>query len=151
MSYRRVARSYRRSVARQYRILEEHPRAHLGVMVGIVVAVLGVVGGMLISAHSGSSFTPTGNAVSLATTCATPSDSTSASTAPTPAASTPAAASPSTTIAPGRRHRHPLPPDTTTPSVPAASPTDPSAPSMSATPSATVTGATTAPAPRTSV
>jgi hypothetical protein len=120
-------------------------------MVGIVVAVLGVVGGMLISAHSGSSFTPTGNAVSLATTCATPSDSTSASTAPTPAASTPAAASPSTTIAPGRRHRHPLPPDTTTPSVPAASPTDPSAPSMSATPSATVTGATTAPAPSTSV
>jgi hypothetical protein len=162
MSYRRVARSYRRSVALQYRKLEEHPKAHMGVMIGIVVAVLGVVGGMLISAHSGSTFKASGNAVSLATTCATPTDSTSASTSVAPATSTSAAASPA---AVSHRRRRPFPTvsattSTSAPSDPAVSPTttaapsDPagtSSPSTSAAPSASATSATTAPAPSTSV
>jgi hypothetical protein len=160
MSYRRVARSYRRSVALQYRKLEEHPKAHMGVMVGIVVAVLGVVGGMLISAHAGSAFKPSGNAVSLATTCATPSDSTSASTSAAPADSISAAPAESISAA-------------AAPAAPAAAPAAPAAPAAapaavparrghrprptaSATtstvaPSDPATSATATPAPSTSV
>jgi hypothetical protein len=129
MSYRRVVRSYRRSVALQYRKLEEHPKAHLGVMVGVVVAVLGVVGGMLISGNSGTTLKSAGNAVAVASGC--PSASASASAIAAPAATTPAATTGTTApaaaaVSPARRrHRPPVTPTSSAPATTAPATTAP--------------------------
>ncbi len=115
-------------------------------MVGVVVAVLGVVGGMLISSNSGTTLRSAGNAVALASGC--PSASTSASAIAVPAAATPAATTGTTApaaaaVSPARRrHRPPVTPTSSAPatSAPATSAPATSAPTTGAPTSAPTTG-----------
>ena len=96
MSYRRVARSYRKGLARQY--MEEHPRARIGAVAGLMVAVLGVVVGMLYPSHSGTAL----NTANVASACLSSSPATSSTvgtTTTSPAATaTPSVAATSTAI-----------------------------------------------------
>jgi hypothetical protein len=154
MSYRRNARSYRRSVARYYQVFEDRPRARLGVIAGTLVAVLGVVAGMLISSHSGAKLATTSdaaNGTACVSSSATPGTTTPAaadSASATPSDSAAPAVSATTSAAvtaaqlPGRRWRHRPPPRTITPTPPASampSASDTTTSTAAPTPSTTVT------------
>jgi hypothetical protein len=130
MSYRRVARSYRRSIARRYRQLEERPRARLGAIVALAVAVLGVTGGMLISSYSAHI-----SSANLASSCITSVAPAAAGGATPGAADSVAAATPAATAEP----------TTTATAAPAAAPAAPAAPTPTTTicTSATATAAAT--------
>ena len=80
MSYRKVARSYRRSAARAYGGFEQRPRARLAAVAGLMVIVLGVGMAILIASHSGTSLGTSGNAADLASNCTTPTATASAAT-----------------------------------------------------------------------
>ena len=150
MSYRRTARSYRRNVARYYQVFEGRPRARLGAMAGLLVAVLGVVAGMLISSHSGVTFDDTSDAA-LGDACV----STSAAPGTTAPGATTSAASDAPTTSPAASGAPTIAPSTTAtasagPSASCLTPT-PSAPasasaSAAATTSAPASATTSAPA-----
>src|SRR5450755_1697980 len=149
MSYRRVAKSYRRSIASRYRQLEQRPRARLAAMAGLLVVVLAVGMAFLIAPHFGTNLSASSSAANLASACTTSSPSTSAAPATSVggAVSTSAAATAVQAQSRRRRHRH-FP--TATPTVTAPVTTAPvtTAPATTApvttTPGPTAT-ATTAP------
>jgi hypothetical protein len=165
MSYRRVAKSYRRSIARRYRQLEDRPRRRLAAMAGLMVVVLAVGMALLIAPHFAATLSASSNA-NLASACVSPSasasvsPSASASVTPATAISGATATSAAATGArvPSGRHRHfPIavpsltPPVATAPVATAPATTGPAttapATTASATPAPTSTGATVTAAP----
>jgi hypothetical protein len=97
MSYRRNVRAYRRGVARYYQVFEDRPRARLGAIVGMLVAVLGVVAGMLFTSSSGPRLSTTSDAA-LGAACASSSASPGTTTPAATASATPTdSAAPTTT------------------------------------------------------
>lgn len=98
MSYRRVARSFRKNLAREY--LEERPRARIGAAAGLMVAVLGVFVGMLYpSSHSATTINTTREASACQSSRPATSSTTSTAAAGTAATTGTATAglTPSTT------------------------------------------------------
>jgi hypothetical protein len=153
MSYRRVAKSYRRSIARRYRQLEERPRRRLAAVAGLMVVVLAVGMALLIAPHFAATLSASSNA-NLASACVSPSASASVS----PSAS--ASVTPATAIAgatatsaaatgarvPGGRHRHfPIAvPSLTAPVATAPATTGPATTAPSTTVPSTTAPSTTA-------
>jgi len=82
MSYRRVARSYRKSIARTYGGFQERPRARLAVMAVLMACVLGAGMAILIVTHSGIGTSR--NTANLASSCTTPATTGSASATAAP-------------------------------------------------------------------
>src|ERR1022692_4719939 len=98
MSYRKVARSYRRSAAGTYGRFEQRPRARLAAVAGLMVMVLGAGMAILIASHSGTALGTSGNAADLASGCTTPTATAPASTASAAPTAT-ATSAPTTTSA----------------------------------------------------
>jgi hypothetical protein len=148
MSYRRVARTYRRNVVRTYGGVIERRRARLAAMAAVMVA--GLVAGMAILApsHSWRALGISGNAANLVSSCATGAGSPPGATAAKVTASSPAmsaTAAPSQTAAPAMSETAPAMTETA-PAMNASAPAmTASAPAMNA--SAPATSATAAPGP----
>jgi hypothetical protein len=145
MSYRRVSKSYRRSIARRYRQLEEQPRARLAAIGVLMVAVLGLGAGLVIATNFHTTLSTASNSTSLTNACDTSTSPVTTAAPSTPAASAAAAAARRRYW---RRHHRPVAPTptpTTTMSSPVVTPTPTTAPTTApvTTPAPTGTPAPT--------
>src|SRR5450755_368398 len=144
MSYRRVAKSYRRSIASRYRQLEQRPRARLAAMAGLLVVVLAVGMAFLIAPHFGTNLSASSSAANLASACTTSSPSTSAAPATSVGGAVSTSAAATAVQAPSRRRHRRFP--TATPTVTAPVTTAPVTTAPVTTAPVTTAPVTTAPA-----